>query len=361
MGRRAFIVVAVALASSIGYFVSGPSERHGSADYVANIRSVAVNDGGALTEGAGRLELNADCENRDQVALLVNPRTLKFSPTQCDSLPIGEDVGIEQIRYGGLNQLGDCVPATIGVRAVVGSAGAASTPVGPVLFRFAGLCSWTEPDTAYTGSSLWVYDCTTGADGNEGTAIELSGKTGALQTSVAMPSVCMTTFGADDAGMVVGSFDLSGSIYFVPTAGRAATVRLRSAGRLVWAVGVGDDLYIDISSASAGCAPIACGVWRLRGSALPGHPVSTDTALGEIAHSPVSDGGSHLFATQRLGVPTEDEGSRWALDVLDVDSGELSRLATLRSAWDAGPPQLAYLDGAIYALFDQRLYRYGLN
>jgi hypothetical protein len=318
--------------------------------------SVPVENGAVETIGASGIEVSS-CDKSGASVTFVDPSTLRLRAGTCGELPAGESITSTTSVLLSMQSYWDCRPESGGVRPITKLASGRIVE-GPVVMRYAGDCSTTRPTSAYAAGSLWIYDCATGTNGRGGQIVQLSAATGAVETSISMPSDCYTTFGADSDGAFVASYDNPGPIYFVANGASGAVVALHTGGRLNWFSANGDTAYANVGGAgSEDCAPSACGVWRFRGRLGTATILSkTDQADSLVATPTVGDGG--LFSLVLLSSTVVAYELVW----IDPDSGrwlDLHRLSV--GGYYGGPPSLAFAAGALFVYEQSTLYRFVLS
>jgi hypothetical protein len=320
--------------------------------------SVPVANGAVESIGANGLEVSG-CDKSGASVTLVDPSTLRLQAGTCGQFPANESVTSTTSVLSSVQSYWDCLPESAGVRSITKLA-SGRTVEGPVVMRYAGDCSTTRPISAYAAGSgsLWVYDCATGTNGRGGQIVQFSATTGAVETSISMPSDCYTSFGADSDGAFVASYDNPGPIYFVANGAHDAVVALRTTGRLNWFSANGDTTYANVGMAgSKDCAPSACGVWRFTGRRGTATILSdTDKADSLVAAPTVGEGG--LFSLVLLSSTVVAYEVVW----IDPESGRwfyLHRLSV--GGYYGGPPSLAFAAGALFVYDESTLYRFALS
>jgi hypothetical protein len=332
-----------------------------SAPATTSVRSVPVpNTVGTLLTVGNRLEASG-CEDGG-TAVLVDPVTLALRPMPCGVFPWGEQVSYEVVATAPRSALYSCRPDVAAVRATRSIGPGAAEGVGPTFMRFAGDdCSTTRPISSYAAGSLWLYDCAVGPSGHGGEAVRLSGSTGVLESAIAMPGVCWTTFAADTYGAFVGSYDNTGPVYFAANGAREAVVALRTNGRVNWLYSSGASVFADIGPAgTATCRPAACGVWRFSGAGAKASLVLADGAADNLVSTPVLAGGK-LFSFV-LGSLAASHATDLSLVAIDLERPSLALLAKLElPGLYSGPPVLAWSHGSLFVLTPDELYRYDFS
>jgi hypothetical protein len=318
--------------------------------------SVPITNGAVESIGANGIEVSS-CDKSGASVKLVDPSTLRLQAGTCGQFPAGESITSTTSVLSSMQSYWDCRAESAGVRSITKLASGRIVE-GPVVMRYAGDCSTTRPISAYAAGSLWIYDCATGTNGRGGQIVQLSATTGAVETSISMPSDCYTSFGADSDGAFVASYDNPGPIYFVANGAHKAIVPLHTAGRLNWFFAYGDTTYANVGAAgSKDCAPSACGVWRFSGRSGTATILNkTDQADSLVATPTAGDGG--LFSLVLLSYTMVAYEVVW----IDPESGrwfDLHRLSV--GGYYGGPPSLAFAAGALFVYDESTLYRFALS
>jgi hypothetical protein len=190
--------------------------------------------------------------------------------------------------------------------------------------------------------------------------VQLSARSGVALGAVTMPAICWTRLGADASGAFVASYENPGPIYFVGNGAHSATIALRTSGKVSWFYNLGSSVVAEVAPIGQGsCAPARCGLWLLEGSHASARLLTgyvPDTGNPESVTGSAAAG---LFVADEGAEDPRLSGSEsYRLIGINAKTGTLRRLATLVLPFPTLSPALEYLDGALFALGNDELYRY---
>jgi hypothetical protein len=355
----AFLLLSVAVASVVVYAGVDGFIPRASASSVQPMRSITLpGTFSELTARGNEVEASS-CGDGGHDEVVINPITLKVQPLRCGSDP-QVAVSLETVNLGPISALGSCQPESQGVRAARLSPTGRYEAVGPIIIRFAGSCSQTRPLTVYSGTSLWAYDCSSGPNANSGQLVQLSSLSGIALTTATMPAICWTRLGADSSGAFIASYENPGPIYFLANGAHSATVALQTSGKVLWFYDLGSSVVAEVAPIGQGtCAPVRCGLWLLerpRPSARLLSSYVPDTGNPESVTWSASEG--LIVADQSEENPRLSGTETYRLVDINTDTGTLRGLATLQLPFPTVSPELEVLDGYLFALGNDELYRF---
>lgn len=376
-GRVTFFLVSVFVASAVGYGVSGlvapitPKASSMSGVLIAThhglgafYQDLAFADG-RLIAGTSLASPTADfsstngADERFQFPCTlapVDPTTLQLGKESlCPPHPLGARVFIEDVGTPNFHEDGGC--GVFGLAAArVGANG--QVTIGPRIMTYAGGCSGSNPDIVDGGRYIWLYDCRTGPNLDAGELIRVSASTGAVEARIAMPSICKATVAASDGGFWIGPggwWGNGGVIYHVGPKASAPSAVMSWNGPINWMLGMGKVGYADLQIGGY-AQPSPAELYRFGPG--PSEAKLISSHVNPNARSIDAVGAGELYGVNELG----------SVVALDPETGVTSVLATLGPAdslaagggwlsqWQDPPLVSAF--GALYTLWNKRLYRF---
>jgi hypothetical protein len=283
------------------------------------------------------------------VVATLNPHTLKLTRTASESCDDPAILG-ETVMAVNTN-LPDSSEATIRIAVLDPKTGQVSE--GPVIMTY-GYFSDTRPVMTYGGGQLWIYDVDT-TKGPE--LFQISGSSGRVDDTVAMPALYRPLLAANDDGAWIGN-SIEGSpssalLYRVSPGSSSAVGIVRGSSQYVfWLQGSGNSLW-------AGIGPVYSDqtIWAFDGSdtrpvfRVPDHGYDATIVVGTQ-----SDGLWTVGPYPALGSRISPGKHSEAVVRIDPRTGKETLVATLPPMVlpleDAGlvAGQDAFFEGSLFVL-----------